>query len=46
MFFLCLQSGRIGDFSVDDGVVAELVERLLCMQEVVGSSPIDSTSFF
>ena len=28
------------------GVVAQLVERLLCMQEVVGSSPIDSTSFF
>ena len=34
---------RKSDVESGFGVVAQLVERLLCMQEVVGSKPIDST---
>ena len=44
-FSLFLSAGRTSGPVGHPGGIAQLVERLLCKQDVIGSNPVTSTSF-
>ena len=44
-FYMLARVGSLNQLAIPPGAVAQLGERLICIQEVIGSIPFSSTSF-